>query len=152
MLTLSLFEAKYTGSDGIERNSDFNTNYAFNVLFGKEWKTGPRSTINVGGKLTMAGARRFSPMDTLASMRQREYVEVDALKNTQRFGRAYSRTDLRIAYRINAKKISHEIAFDLVNVGNRQNILKYSYTTDAPYFREEYQLGFLPVFYYKVDF
>ncbi len=152
MLTLSLFEAKYTGSDGIERNSDFNTNYAFNVLFGKEWKTGPRSTINVGGKLTMAGARRFSPMDTLASMRQREYVEVDALKNTQRFGRAYSRTDIRIAYRINAKKISHEIAFDLVNVGNRQNILKYSYTSDAPYFREEYQLGFLPVFYYKVDF
>jgi hypothetical protein len=74
------------------------------------------------------------------------------LKNTQRFGSPYRRFDVRIAYRINAKKVSHEIAFDLVNVTNRKNVLKYSYIDTAPYARETYQLGFLPLFYYKLDF
>jgi hypothetical protein len=152
MATLSLFDAKYKGSDGVERNSDFNTDYAFNALFAKEWKVSKRGILNVGGKITMAGARRYSPIDTFASRRQREYVELDAQKNTLRFGNAYSRIDARISYKINAKRVTHEIAFDLVNITNNKNILKYSYTSDAPYFREEYQLGFLPVFYYKLDF
>jgi hypothetical protein len=152
MATLSLFDAKYTGSDGIERNSDFNTNYAFNGLVAKDWKVSKRGILNMGGKFTMAGARRYSPMDTLASKREREYVEVDNLKNTLRFGKAYSRFDIRVSYKINAKKVTHEFAIDLVNVTNNKNILKYTYVGEKPYFRQEYQLGFLPLFYYKIDF
>jgi len=30
--------------------------------------------------------------------------------------------------------------------------LKYSYIDTAPYFRQTYQLGFLPLFYYKLNF
>jgi hypothetical protein len=39
-----------------------------------------------------------------------------------------------------------------VNVTNRKNVLKYSYIDTAPYFRQTYQLGFLPLFYYKLNF
>lgn len=152
MFTLSIFDAKYTGSDGVERNSDFNTNYALNGLFAKEWKIKKRGILNLGGKLTMAGARRFSPIDLEKSKREREYVEIDALKNTERFGSPYQRLDMRISYKINSKKVTHEIAFDFINLTNNQNVLKYSYISEAPYYRQEYQLGFLPVFYYKIDF
>ncbi len=152
MTTLSLFEAKYSGSDGVLRNSDFNTNYAFNGLFAKEYKVGKKNTLNVGGKFTMAGARRYSPMDTIETLKQREYIELDASKNTLRFGSRYMRLDFRISYKINSKKLTHEFAIDLVNVTNRKNILKYSYISDAPYYRQTYQLGFLPLFYYKLDF
>lgn len=152
LISLSIFDAQYKGSDGVSRSSDFNTTYAGNALLAREWKVGRRSVLNAGGKLTMAGARRYSPMDTLASRRQREYVELDAEKNTKRFGSAYVRLDLRLSYKINAKKLTHEFAIDLVNVSNRQNILKYSYTSEAPFYREEYQLGFLPLFYYRLDF
>lgn len=150
--TLSLFEAKYRGSDGVLRNSDFNTNYAYNALIAKEWKTGKRSVFNLGGKITTAGARRYSPMDTAASAKKREYIEQDSLKNSLRFGSSYFRLDLRISYKINAKKVTHEFAIDFVNMTNRRNILKYSYISEAPYYRQEYQLGFLPLFYYKLDF
>lgn len=152
LATLSLFEAKYRGSDGVLRNSDFNTNYAFNTLVAKEWKLKKKSTFNLGGKLTLAGARRYSPIDTLASRREREYVEIDAQKNTLRFGSAYARFDLRLSYKINAKHVTHEFAIDIVNVTNRHNILKYSYISEPPYFKQEYQLGMLPLFYYKLDF
>lgn len=152
LASLSLFEAKYKGSDGVLRNSDFNTNYAANALFAKEWKTGRRGILNFGGKITFAGARRYSPMDTAASRRERDYIEQDSLKNTLRFGSAYARFDLRLSYKINAKRVTHEFAIDLVNVSNRKNILKYSYISEPPYYTQEYQLGFLPLFYYKLDF
>lgn len=152
LATLSLFDSKYQGSDGVTRNTDFNTNYAANALFAKEWRLNKNSTLNIGGKITLAGARRYSPMDTATSIKMREYVEVDGLKNTLRFGSSYRRLDLRIAYKINAKKITHEFALDLVNITGRQNILKYSFVLEQPYNKLEYQLGFLPLFYYKIDF
>jgi len=152
LASLSVFDAQYQGSDKIWRSSDFNTDYAANGLIAKEFVFKNKNSLNIGGKVTFAGARRFSPMDTLATRYEREYVENSELKNTQRFGSPYRRLDIRIAYRINAKKVSHEIAFDLVNVTNRKNVLKYSYIDTAPYSRETYQLGFLPLFYYKLDF
>ncbi len=152
LLTLSVFDAKYKGSDGVLRNSDFNTGYAGNALLAKEWKTGKRSTLNLGGKFTMAGARRYSPMDTLATRRNREYTEIDALKNSKTFGQGYLRLDVRVSFKINSKKFTHEFAIDLVNVSNRKNVLKYSYISEAPYNKQDYQLGFLPLFYYKLDF
>lgn len=152
LVSASVFDAKYQGSDQVWRSSDFNTNYAANALFSKEIVFKNKNSLNLGFKATAAGARRYSPMDSLQTINQREYIELDAMKNTKRFGKPYRRLDFRIAYRINAKKVSHEIAFDLVNVTNRKNVLKYSYIDSAPYYRETYQLGFLPLFYYKIDF
>jgi hypothetical protein len=47
--------------------------------------------------------------------------------------------------------------YDLVNVFGIQNVLGLTYApnpadpTQSPV-KEEYQLGFLPLFYYKIDF
>jgi hypothetical protein len=152
LTTLSVFDAKYKGSDGITRNSDFDTRYAFNALMAKEFIFKNKNSFNIGIKFTAAGPRRFSPQDIEASKRSREYVEIDRLKNTSVFGSAYRRLDLRLAYRINGKRMSHELALDIVNITNRANILKYSYVNEAPFYKLEYQLGRLPLFYYKIDF
>ena len=40
LITVSLFDSKYTGGDGIERNTQFNSNYVINLLGGKEWTSG----------------------------------------------------------------------------------------------------------------
>ena len=66
---------------------------------------------------------------------------------------------MKLAYRINSGKrsVTHEIALDLVNVLNIQNVLGLTYAPNpadptASPVKEEYQLGFLPLFYYKIDF
>ena len=60
---------------------------------------------------------------------------------------------MKIGLRFNGKKVSHTIAVDLVNIFNTQNVLGLTYVPNGnPPLREEYQLGFLPLFYYKVDF
>ncbi|MBA3898680.1 MAG: TonB-dependent receptor [Bacteroidetes bacterium] len=156
LVTASVFDSKYKGSDGVERDTDYNTHFATNFLLGKEFKLNKNSVLGVSAKSTWAGGRRFTPIDIKKSLNSNEAVFIDDQTNTGQF-RNYYRADLRVHYRINRKKISHEIALDLVNVLNRKNVLALSYAPNpsdatANPMREEYQLGFLPLFYYKIDF
>jgi hypothetical protein len=156
LITTSLFESKFRGSDGILRNTDFNGNYAINTLFTKEFKLGINSSISLGTKLTAAGGRRYGPVELEESIREKDVVYVDALRNSLQL-RDYFRTDLRVNYRLNRRRVTHEIAIDFVNILNTQNVLKLTFAPNKinPQLnpiREEYQLGFLPLFYYKIDF
>ena len=156
LLTGSLYESKYVGSDGVQRDTDFNGNFAVNALAGKEFKTGDRSTLTIGAKVTWAGGQRYGNVDTLASNTQNELIFLDEGYNENQF-EDYFRADLKINFKINGSKknITHEIGLDLVNLTGQQNILGLTYTPNQPDgidFRKNYQLGFLPIFFYRIDF
>jgi len=156
MFTGSLYNSRYVPSDGIERNSSYNGNYAVNFLAGKEFVIKERKTIGIGLKLTKAGGKRYGEVDTLASDQQGEVIFTDNNFNENQF-RDYFRMDVKLSYKANAKKVTHEIGLDLVNLLSTQNILSLSYAPvpgdpNANPIRENYQLGFLPIFYYRIDF
>jgi len=69
LLTTSFYDAKYTASDGVERNTAFNGKYIFNLLGGKEWNVGPggANKISLDLKYTNAGGRAFTPIDLAKS-------------------------------------------------------------------------------------
>lgn len=156
LLTGSLYDSKYKGSDNIERNTDFNSNYAANILIGKEFKTGEKSLLSFGSKISYAGGKWYGYADTARSNYEAELIYSDTGYNTRRF-KPYFRFDLKINFKINAFKVTHELALDLVNLFNTRNILGLSYAPNpldpsADAIRENYQLGFLPLFYYRLDF
>lgn len=156
MYTASLFDAKYTGSDGITRNTDFNTKYAMNLLGAYEFQIGEKQTLQLGTKVTMAGKRWYTPIDTIASALENEETFIDSLRNTQQFSTAYFRLDVRVVWKYNAKHVTHEVGIDLINLTNQKNILGLTYSPSylpgkSPV-QEQYQLGFLPLFYYQIDF
>ncbi len=154
LFTGSVYSSKYKGSDDIWRNTTFNGRYAFNALFTKEFVTKKENVFSIGTKITYAGGRWYGPVDREASASELEIVYEDATVNTQQF-RPYFRTDIKFNYRINADRVTHEFGLDLVNLLNTRNILTLTYSPDSPDgepVREEYQLGFLPLFYYKIDF
>jgi hypothetical protein len=157
LLTGSLFESKFQGSDGVWRDTDFNGNYAFNALFTREVKVRRNHTFSAGTKVTAAGGRRYGPVDLEASEREKEVIFIEATRNSLQF-RDYFRTDLRVNYRINRARVTHELAIDFINMFNTKNILKLTFAPpvisneNISPVREEYQLGFLPIFYYKIDF
>ncbi len=154
LFTGSLFDAQYQGSDKIWRNTSFNGKYTFNALFAKEFNLTKNSAFNIGGKVTYAGGRWYGDVDDEASAAALEVVFKDETVNTKQF-RPYFRTDLKVNYVINAKRFTHEIAVDLINLFGTKNILTLTYAPDHPSGNpivEEYQLGFFPVFYYKIDF
>jgi len=154
LFTGSVFDAKYQGSDQVWRNTSFNGKYAVNALFAKEFTFNSKSSLNIGGKVTYAGGRWFGPVDDEASKKVLEVIYQDDLVNTEQF-RPYFRADFKINYRVNTRKVTHELAIDLINVFATKNILTLTYAPDHPSGNpivEEYQLGFFPVFYYKIDF
>lgn len=152
LITGSLFDARYRGSDGVWRNTDFNGRYALNVLVAKEIPF-RRSSLNLGAKFTTTGGRWYGPVDEGASRQNQEIVFASATRNSVQFA-PYRRFDIKIDYKINRKRLTHTIAVDLVNVLGIQNLLSLSYAPqpDGTFVKQEYQLGFLPIFYYRVNF
>ncbi|MBT8326189.1 MAG: hypothetical protein KJP21_00615, partial [Bacteroidia bacterium] len=67
------------------------------------------------------------------------------------------RWDVKLGYKINGKKATHEFALDLLNVTNHQNLLTVVFANDpenpgTKKLVEQPQLAFLPLLYYKIDF
>jgi len=157
MTTLSLYESKYRGSDGVLRDTDFNGNYIINGLIGKEFTIGKKGNqlLGFGAKITYAGGRRYGFVDTVATNALEEIVFLDEGYNTRRLPE-YFRFDFKVNYTLNATKVSHEFGLDLVNVFNTQNLLGLTYVPNennpSEPFQFRNQLGRLPLFYYKIDF
>jgi len=154
LFTGSVFDSKAKGNDGVYRNSDYNSHFVLNLLGGYERKIGKNITLISGVKVTFAGGNLYSPPDMAASNRVGDYVPIDSLRNTLEF-KPYFRTDVKLGIRINGKRLTHEIAIDLVNVFNTVNVLSYTYSIPIAgqgQFSFQQQLGFLPLFYYRIDF
>jgi len=158
MFTGTLFNSQYKGSDGVWRNSDFNAQYIANLLGTKEFSVGKKkkNTLGLGGKFTMEGGHWYGPVDTVESEMQKEVIYADAGRNTEQF-KPYFRFDLKFNFKINAKKVGHEIGLDIVNVFDTKNILSLTYipNDDDPsrsVIQTNYQLGRLPIFYYRINF
>jgi hypothetical protein len=156
MLTGSVFDSKYKGSDNTLRNTDFNGKYAWNALASRDWKFNNQWHLVTGLKFTMTGGRWYGFEDSEASAEAREVVFFDEGFNSRQFD-PYMRLDFKTNLRWNRPESTHELGIDFVNVTGRQNVLKLTYSPDDSNnaeddIREEYQLGFLPIFFYRVDF
>lgn len=158
MCSGSLYDSKYTGSNGVTYNTDYNGQYMLNVLAGLEYGLGKKKnkSINLSTKFTYGGGRRYSPVNIAASNAIMDVVADETKINSLQFA-PYNRLDFRIAYKINLKHSAVELAIDLINVMNTKNVLALSYSPDptninADPLVKNYQLGFLPLFYVKIDF
>jgi hypothetical protein len=155
LLTTSIFDSKYKGSDGIERNTAFNNGYVFNLLFGKEWKIGKdkRNVISFDTKFTTAGGRYTTPVDLAASQAAMEEVLFEDLAYSER-NDVYLRWDVKIGVKFNSKKrkLSQQLFFDFQNVTNRENIFTKRYNRITNEVNEVYQIAFFPDFLYRIEF
>ncbi len=155
LATGSIFDSKYTGSDGIERNTAFNNQYVFNLLAGKEFSWGNKSQhrFTLDAKMTNAGGRYYTPVDLEAS----RVNEIQVLDESQTFALQqdpYFRLDLKFGVKLNnvKRKFSQALYFDIQNVTNNQNIFRQSYNRATNEVNDVYQIGFFPNFMYKVEF
>ncbi len=155
MFSGTIYDSKYKGSDGVERNTSYNGLYIANILGGKEFKLGLKQSISIGIKVTVAGGKRYGYVDIAASQALNELIFEDDGFNSRQFY-DYFRADLKINWKYNAKRTTHEIGLDLVNIFNSKNLLSLAYapnlsdpTADPIAYKQ--QLGFLPIFYYKID-
>lgn len=145
LVTGSLFDSRYKGSDGIERNTAFNTQYVLNMVGGKEWKLRKEgNTIALNIRFTTMGGRFFTPLNLAASQATGTAVEDDTKAFSEK-QEPYLRLDFKLAYRKEFKKSSLELALDLQNATGNKNIFRQGYNRTDNVISKEYQQGFFPV-------
>jgi hypothetical protein len=156
LLTASLYNSKYKPFDKIERHTRFAGKYAFNALFGYEWKTGKRSLLSVNTKLAYIGGKREVPVNYVLSNPDNPddggYWEFDYSQAYRRQLPAYFRLDLNVQMKTNYKRHSLEWFVEMVNLTNHENIWARDYNPHRNEFNYEYQYGFMPIFGVRVYF
>lgn len=153
MITGSVFDSRYKGSDGIKRNTAFNSHYVLHLLAGKEFKIGRKNnTLSVNLKVSAIGGRYASPIDIAASQKENNtvYDEISAPYSLRQPG--YFRADMKAGYRANFRKATLEFGIDLQNFTANKNtyLQKYNHRTGS--IITQYQQGFLPIPYLRFTF
>jgi len=153
LITASIFQSKYKGSDGIERNTAFNGSYTLNALAGAEFNLDKdnRKVLTINSKINYAGGKRYIAILAKESQLQHRAVYDYAHAYDNRYP-DYSLIDIKIGFKLNSKKITQEWAFDVQNILNRKNIFQTIYNPDINEMQTEYQLGFFPVMTYRILF
>jgi hypothetical protein len=156
----SLFNSTYKSLEGIERNTQYNGNYLFNFLCGKEFKKlgkKQNKTLALNAKVFMGGGKKYIPLLRDAQGN----VAVDPANNRYwDYAKAYeNRIDnvfalnFSVSYKINKPNSTHEIFLDLMNLTDNKARAAEFYDESKPN-KVGYltQFGFFPNLMYKVYF
>jgi hypothetical protein len=154
MVTASFYQSKYTALDNIERNTRFNANYVGNIVFGKEFKLRSEKknkTLAINAKISLLGGNRYTPIDLEESIKQdktvRDQNQIFAKKGDDVFT-----ANLGITYRVNRKKVTHEVKLDIQNVTNNQAVVGRYYSDRDQTIKEYHQLVLIPNIMYTLKF
>jgi hypothetical protein len=149
LTTISLYESKYIGYSGTQRNTAFNGNYVANFLGGYEHHLFGPLSLTIDARLVFAGGKRYIPIDLDAS-KIAHHTVLDWSKAYENKYDDYFRTDLRIGLKMNGQNSTMEFAIDLQNLTNSQNIYSQAYNPRTQQVSTKYQTGFYPMFLFRV--
>lgn len=148
---LSLYESRYKGSNGVEKNTAFNGKFIYNMLLGKEVKLDKKNTLAFDTKISVAGGRRYTPIDLVNSKLYNKQIVFEDQAFDKQFD-TYFRLDFKLTYRRSGKKITQEWFIDIQNITNRKNVFIQTFDPLRKDIVTQYQLGLFPNFNYRVNF
>ena len=154
LITASLFDSKYKASDDKIRNTRYNGNYVFNVLGGKDFNLGKiqrKRILSLNLKGSWGGGQRTTPIDIEQSEIEGYTVRDESLAFSEQWD-DFIRIDFKVSLSRNRKKATHTIELDIQNITNQLNVIGDYYDTDAGRTEIFTQMGFVPVFSYRVEF
>lgn len=153
LFTTTLFNSKYIGGDGVERNTRFNSNYVVNLLFGKEWSLGNKKNkiLGVNSKISFIGGKRSTPYkqneSIIAEKVIYDYSQLYDVKESDKL-----LVNATMNFRINKSKYSSIWAFQVINLmmAKENYGLYYNYKTSKVN-RWEFAVV-IPNISYKIEF
>jgi hypothetical protein len=151
LITTSLFNSKYLPSDGIWRNTEFNTNYVVNALAGYEIPINGKMSVDMNVRMISSGGKRNLYIDLNESIAKGEAV-YDYSKAYSEHEKAYFRFDARVSLKLNGKRITQEWALDVTNLTNHQNVYTSFFSTSKKAIDYVYQQGLFPMMLYRINF
>ncbi|MEO8405038.1 MAG: TonB-dependent receptor [Chitinophagaceae bacterium] len=151
LVTASFFESKYKGSDGVWRNTAFNSNFVANILAGKEFILNHKASFGIDSKIALAGGQPYTPFD-LDESKDKGYVIFKENEAYSLHNNAYWRWDLKLSYTRNGKRSTQKWYIDFQNITNRKNIYVRTLVPKTGRISEIDQIGFFPNINYQITF
>jgi hypothetical protein len=151
LITASIFDSKYTGGDGVERNSRYNRNYVFNGLFGKEFNVKTNNVLGINGRFTYMGGERISPVLRDASLSERRVIYDESRAFTESLNESVY-LDITTTYRINHQSMAHIFALQVKNILASPNDYGYVYDYKDKDLKRDKMVIVLPSISYKIEF
>jgi len=155
LITSSVYQSYYTGSNGIEFNTAFNGNYTFNALSGYEYKfksaKKSQASVSIDLKFIRNGGKRYTPILLEESIATNNEVRDFSQAFTKKYP-DYTKGDLRIGFKMVGKKVTQEWALDIQNFTNQQNIFLQQFSQNTQSIATTYQTGRLPIGQYRIYF
>ncbi len=151
LVTTSVFDSKYKGGDGIERNSRYNRNYVINALIGKEIYIKKNNILGLNVKFTAMGGERTSPVLLDASLAEKRVI-YDESRAFAKSLNANNYLDISVTYRINHPGVSHILALQVKNILGSANDHGYIYNFQEYDLTKDKMVIVLPSISYKVEF
>ena len=156
LFTGSVFDSRYTASDGIERSTRFNKNYVFNIIGGKEWFVG-RDKNNILGaniRLNYLGGNRIEPIDEQASIENEEVVYAET-PGKLAFENKFDDLPIlsfTISYRKNKPKYSSVWSLQVLNATSTQEFSNHYYNLKTGKINTKQESIMIPNLSYKIEF
>lgn len=157
--TASAYASKYKASDQVWRHTAFSGAYSLNLLAGKEFNIKFRrkkeekrkKTLVINLKTILTGGQRYTPINAAQSLAAQKNMYYEEQAYSEKFP-DYSRTDLKIAYKMNAKRVTIEWSVEITNIFNQKNVYNQTFNrqTGETYFT--YQLGRMIIPQYRIIF
>ena len=151
MLSSSIYNSEYQGSDGVWRNTRWNGNYANSLVGGKEWYLKKNRTFGINFKYHQNGGFREAPVDREASRIAGETVR-DFSRPFESQAPQYLRLDFGVMLARNYENVTTTLALNVQNVTNYQNVFGQFYNETSGEVEYEYMAGLIPILSYKVQF
>lgn len=151
LVTASIFDSKYKGSDNVWRNTVFNSNFVSNVLAGKEFALNRKATLGIDTKIAFAGGQRYTPFDLEASEAGGYVIFKEDEAYSLRHD-AYWRWDFKVSYTRNGRSATQKWYVDFQNVTSNKNIYIQTLNPKTGKVGEINQIGFFPNINYQITF
>ena len=153
LFTASVFDSKYKGGDGIERNGLYNKHFICNVLGGKEWKTGKskNNIFGINGRLTYMGGDRLTPILESESIQQSEVVYDYSKAYTEKEKNA-AILSFSVSYRVNKQNHAGIWSFHILNALGNQEFRGYEISDKTGLPEKKFDRIVVPNLSYKIEF
>ncbi len=156
----SLFNSRYKSLEGVERNTQYNGNYLFNILAGKEFDglgKKENKTLALNAKIFFGGGKKILPVlrdgqgNVAVNPARDQYWDYERAYE-DRLDNVYT-VILSASYKINKPKATHEIFINLDNITNTKGrLVEYYDATEPNSIGYQKQFGFFPNLMYRVYF
>ncbi len=149
----SLFNSRYMGGDGVWRDTKYNRGHIVNVLVGKEWMCGKHKqnvfTANI--RLSYQGGDHYTPVDIARSESEHDIYFDQTQVFSKQFPSIFT-SDITAGYKINKRRVSHEISLKVLNLGGSTGQHGYIYNERTKKVEKLEVKSIIPNLSYKVSF